>query len=827
MAKYHRSIAGRLLLPLPIFALAFIGLAAFLLPTLIKSDARRSAIEHARETAAQFGIIRSYYTQNIVTPLIAEGYMNVTGEHAGNTRAIPLPATFVHDVSAAMTSADTRVSLYSPYPFPGRADRDLDAFATAAWAYLAANPTGTYQAEISRDGRQMLRVAIADRMTADACVDCHNTHPQTPRDGWSLGDVRGVLEVETLIEDNFIAAEAIGSQLVMLVIFLMSGLVFGIFMLCRWVTEPIHNQIAAMRHLADNHLDIDLPDGKHTEESLEIGRALEVFRANAVKQQKLVLIAEASERRAMTALEALEESRVRYDLAVSGSLDGIWDWNLVTNVVYYSPRYLALLGYSEDEFPAVTESYQKIIHPDDAEMANRSLTQHLKGHGAFDVNFRLRCSTGAYKWFRCRGAAVRNQDGRAYRIAGAISDINELVFALEHAESANRAKSEFLANMSHEIRTPMNGILGMAQVLSDGHLAQSDHERVDIITESGKTLVRLLDDILDFSKIEAGQVELEMHPFSLSQLLANTHALYATLAVEKGIELLWDCEDGDDVARIGDALRLSQIANNLVSNAIKFTECGQVKISARSLPHDGEPDTVILEVKDSGIGLTEEQCEIIFEKFAQADSSTTRKFGGTGLGLAISIGLARQMGGHIIVESRPGVGTCFTVKLPLEAVEAPDLNAEQVSADAACLDLLYSDSPVRVLAAEDIATNRIVLQAYINDTNIALTLVENGQEAVEAFDIAEFDLVLMDIQMPVMNGLDALKHIQEIDRREQRVPTPVVALTANVMAHQVRDYQERGFAAHVEKPIDKDALLACIAKTVRASRQEDPARQSA
>jgi PAS domain S-box-containing protein len=827
MTQYHRSIAGRLLLPLPIFALAFVGLAAFLLPTLIKSDARRSALEHARQIAVQIGTIRSYYAQNVDAPIIANGHLSAPSSYATNPEAPPLPASFAHDVSATLSSDDTRISLYSPFPFPGRTERQLDTFAEEAWAYLSANPTGTYQAEFERDGRQMLRVAIADTLSADACVDCHNSHPDTPRIGWNLGDVRGVLEVETLIEDDFIAAESIGGKLVMLVILLMSGLIFGIFMLCRWVTEPIHRQIAAMRELADNKLGIDLPDGKHTEESLEIGRALAVFRANAVKQQRLVLTAEASERRAMTALDALEESRVRYDLAVSGSLDGIWDWNLSTNVVYYSPRYLALLGYTEDEFPANTESYQKIIHPDDAEMANQVLAQHLKGRGSFDVNYRLRCSNGEYKWFRCRGAAVRGQDGRAYRIAGSISDISELVFAREHAETASRAKSEFLANMSHEIRTPMNGILGMAQVLSDGHLSQSDHERVAIIRQSGDTLVRLLDDILDFSKIEAGQVELEMHPFSLSKLMENTQALYATVAEEKGLQLVVECEDDGGQARHGDALRLSQIANNLVSNAIKFTDSGTVTCTMRSLADEGDPDMVILEVTDTGIGLTEAQCEVIFEKFAQADSSTTRKFGGTGLGLAISIGLARQMGGNITVKSVPGDGTCFTVKVPLKAVEARALVSEDVTPDSVCLELLYSDDPIRILAAEDIATNRIVLQAYLSETNIELTLVENGQEAVEAFDIAEFDLVLMDIQMPVMNGFDALERIREIDRFERRAPTPVVALTANVMAHQVRDYHERGFDAHVEKPIDKDGLLACIAKIVQARRQSEQLRQSA
>ena len=827
MARIHRSITGRLLLPLPVFALAFIGLAAFLLPTLIKSDARRSAVEHARQTAAQFEIIRSYYTQNIVAPVIADGNINVASDHADNPATIPLPATFIHDVSSLMSSENIRISLYSPYPFPGRAERQLDTFAQDAWTFLSANPDGVFQREVHSEAGQMIRVAIADRMTAQACVDCHNTHPDTPRIGWQLGDVRGILEVESLIEDDFAAAESIGFKLVLLVILLMSGLIFGIFMLCRWVTEPIHAQIAAMRELADNKLDIDLPDGSHTEESQEIGRALGVFRANAVRQQQLVVDASAAERRAVTALEALEESRMRYDLAVSGSLDGIWDWNMSTGVVYYSPRYLALLGYSEEEFPAVTSSYQNIVHPDDAERANRMLTQHLKGDGPFDVNYRLKCRSGDYKWFRCRGAAVFDEARRATRIAGSISDISELVFARENAESASRAKSEFLANMSHEIRTPMNGILGMAQILSDGHLAQSDHERVNIISQSGETLVRLLDDILDFSKIEAGQVALEMHPFRLSRMVNNTAALFGTVAAEKGIQLNVVCEDEDNQARLGDALRLSQIANNLVSNAIKFTECGTVTYTVRSLADQGEPDTVILEVTDTGIGLTAEQCEIIFEKFAQADSSTTRKFGGTGLGLAISIGLARQMGGNITVRSTPGEGTCFTATIPLKAVDSNDITAEPEVQDDADLAVLYDGPPIRILAAEDIATNRIVLSAYLSETNVELTMVENGQEAVEAFDIAQFDLVLMDIQMPVMNGFDALDKIREFDARERRTPTPVIALTANVMAHQIREYHERGFDAHVDKPIDKAQLLTSIANALRARRRSEQAIKSA
>lgn len=525
------------------------------------------------------------------------------------------------------------------------------------------------------------------------------------------------------------------------------------------------------------------------------------------------------------ALADLEVSEERFSLAVRGSNDGIWDWNIQTNEVYYAPRLKELLGYRTSEFANTFESFANALHPSDYDATMEAIDKHINGGDAYDVQYRLRCKSGEFRWFRARGLAVRT-DGKAVRMAGSLSDVTELVEAKERAEMANRAKSDFLANMSHEIRTPMNGVLGMARILSREELSPQDTERLDIIVKSGDTLMHLLDDILDLSKIEAEQMELEQTPFHLSQVADRARAIYKAPAERKSLDFSVTITDQEDPKRLGDPLRISQILNNLVSNALKFTHAGEVVAEIGRCEDDSEGETVLIRVRDTGIGMTEEQTRSVFEKFVQADTSTTRKFGGSGLGLAICHGLTARMGGAINVSSEPNKGTVFEVRLPLPAVEdcetapveAPSQDPEAVLADLA---------KTRILAAEDNLTNQIVLKAYLDNLDVDLTLVGNGSDVVEQYRNQEFDIVLMDIQMPVLNGEDALKQIRKIEMDTRRTPTPVIALTANAMLHQVKHYSRIGFDAHVEKPLNPDTLSQTMQRLLRRRRIVRALRKSA
>jgi CheY-like chemotaxis protein len=353
--------------------------------------------------------------------------------------------------------------------------------------------------------------------------------------------------------------------------------------------------------------------------------------------------------------------------------------------------------------------------------------------------------------------------------------------------------------MSHEIRTPMNGVLGMAEVLEATLTEPAERQMVGAIRESGETLLTIIDDILDFSKIEAGRLELEAVQFRPRDLARRVESLHTLRAAEKNISLSVMTTRGADVPRLGDQHRILQILHNLVSNAIKFTEQGEVAITIRC-----QPDRpLVVEVRDTGIGMTEEQSRRIFEDFVQADSSTRRRFGGTGLGMAIVRRLVEAMEGRVELESRPGEGTRVRVALPLE-VCAP------AAAGAGGGGQAPLPRGLRVLAADDNRTNRLVLEAMLARLGARAEILAGGREAVAAAAEARFDLILLDISMPEMDGLEALEAIRVGERARGEPPTPAVAVTANALTHQVESYMARGFAGHVAKPIRPEALLAAM-----------------
>ncbi|MBO6796629.1 ATP-binding protein [Maricaulis sp.] len=510
----------------------------------------------------------------------------------------------------------------------------------------------------------------------------------------------------------------------------------------------------------------------------------------------------------------------RFELAVRGSADGIWDWDIATNKVYFSPRFRELLGYdNQKHFPDKFSSFEKALHPDDHGPTLTAVKTHLEDGTPYDVRYRLQRADGSFNWFRARGLAVK-KDGRPTRMAGSISDISDLMQSLDKAEQANRAKSEFLANMSHEIRTPMNGVLGMARILAKADLEDRHAEKIDTIVRSGDTLMQLLDDILDLSKIEAGEFPLEETSFEMSEITKQVEALFGPVAVRNGLKLDISSRDPRGLARRGDPLRISQIINNLVSNALKFTRQGGVTVRLGEAPGTNNPDLVLIEVSDTGIGMSQEQASRIFDKFVQADTSTTRRFGGTGLGLAICDGLVRSMGGEISVESEPEVGTTFCVLIPLPESDEIELEDESESDAVVQTSPLAQDGPpVRILAAEDNLTNRLVLQAYLNQLNVELTLVENGREAVDTYQAGKFDILLMDIQMPILCGSDALLEIRLIEEENHLPRTPAIALTANAMPEQIRYYKEIGFDSHIEKPMQPNKLGSEIARFTEHARR--------
>jgi len=370
--------------------------------------------------------------------------------------------------------------------------------------------------------------------------------------------------------------------------------------------------------------------------------------------------------------------------------------------------------------------------------------------------------------------------------------------ALAEAENANRAKSEFLANMSHEIRTPLNGIVAGADMLARCDLDPRAQELVQIIASSGATLERLLSDILDLARIEAGRIAIETTTFQLGELVRTTASLATLQADEKGVAVKVEVDPAVERAFQGDPYRIRQVLLNLLSNAVKFTERGTVTVLA-----EARSEAVVrVTVRDTGIGFRPEMKEQLFGRFHQADGSITRRFGGTGLGMTISRELTQLMGGVLDAEGREGEGASFWFDLPLTPAEA--LEADEASAPAEA-----PDRPLRVLLADDHPTNRKVVELMLEHLAEVVS-VENGAEALMALGTDVFDVVLMDMQMPVMDGLEATRRIRETEAALGRAPTPIVMLTANALPEHVAASHVAGADRHLEKPVTLAGLLEAM-----------------
>lgn len=372
--------------------------------------------------------------------------------------------------------------------------------------------------------------------------------------------------------------------------------------------------------------------------------------------------------------------------------------------------------------------------------------------------------------------------------------------------------------MSHEIRTPLNGVLGMVQAMGRDELPDRQRERLAVIGESGATLLTILNDVLDLSKIEAGRLELEETPFEFATLVSGVQLAFAEMVEAKGLDFSLVVEAAAQGPYRGDANRVRQVLFNLISNAIKFTPSGSVSVRIERLEAG-----VRMVVADTGIGMSGEQLQRLFERFVQADSSTTRQFGGTGLGLAICRELCLAMGGEIRAESLPGRGSRFTVDLPL--VRLTDAATPPV-AEPGVQARDRETGQLRILAAEDNPVNQLVLKALLGPAGPDLTVVADGVQAIEAWETAHWDLILMDLHMPVMDGATATQEIRRREREAGRSPIPIIALTANAMAHQVEACKAAGMTDFVAKPIEVAALFDAILRAVEpasAVMAEEPA----
>ena len=518
--------------------------------------------------------------------------------------------------------------------------------------------------------------------------------------------------------------------------------------------------------------------------------------------------------------DSMRELEERWQFALEGSGDGVWDWNTETKEAFYSRRWKAILGYSENEVLGGIDEWNKRVHPDDKPGYEADLKRHFNGEVPMYQNeHRVLCKDGSYKWVLDRGKVVSwTSDHKPVRVIGTYTDISErkeaerlLLESKQAAEAATLAKSQFLANMSHEIRTPMNGVIGMTQLLEDTPLNDEQKDYLGNIVRSGNLLLSVINDILDFSRLDSGMVRVESIDFNLEQVCQESMQSITGNAINKNLEFIFEYQRECPRNLIGDPSRLRQILINLLGNAVKFTQQGFVRLAV-SCQKAGKKNVLLrIEVQDTGIGLQEEAIKGLFDEFTQADSSTTRKFGGTGLGLAITRKLVSLMGARIGVDSVYGEGSTFWISGQWEIAKTTVKESSAVTAAELNASELNLTRPVRILLVEDTLPNQRIARKFLQEMGISVDVANNGEEAVAAFKHNGYDLVFMDCRMPVMDGYEATRLIrkQELDNKHKH-PVPIIALTANASKADRQLCEQCGMNDVLTKPYKRAELSACV-----------------
>jgi PAS domain S-box-containing protein len=482
-------------------------------------------------------------------------------------------------------------------------------------------------------------------------------------------------------------------------------------------------------------------------------------------------------------------------------------------ITYCNDRFCEVSGFERNEIVGATH---RIVNSGVHDRAFfQDLYSTIANRGVWRGTICNRRKTGEFYWVDTTIVPQLDDHGRIaayvairFDVTSHMQALSDLAVARERMERASKTKDQFVANMSHEIRTPLNGVLGVAEALAKTYLQPHQHEMVDLIIRSGHTLERILNDVLDLSKMDAGRMKLELAPFDLRAEIRAAAELIGVRADNKGLAFALDFCGACEGEFVGDATRIKQIVSNLASNAVKFTEAGEVRVMVSFEPAENDPASgqMTIAVKDTGIGFDPAKASFLFQPFAQADNSIARRFGGTGLGLSICRSLAQIMGGDIAFESRLGEGSTFVVHFPLrratetrQRIDEPDYIS------------LIKDRQARVLLVEDHPTNQKVIELILDPFGVRLTLANNGVEALQRFAEDQFDCVLMDMQMPVMDGLTCLRALRSKERAQGLVRTPVAMLTANTSPEHRHQAHAAGADGFIAKPVSYQSVIRGVA----------------
>ena len=792
---FLRSIKQVLLhWPLQILGGALIAVSALVVYYTFESSQRvvvQYATESAREHAESVTQFRNFYAQELVPRAMRAG-VSVTHDYKSKDNALPLPATLAIDLGHYLSQVDggAQVRLYSDLPFPWRAgERELDNFQRQALTHLKQQPEKPFVREEVMNGQRVLRYAQADRMLS-GCVACHNHYEGSPKTDWKVGDVRGALEVVLPVSQW----QSATSDVLIRTFTVLLGLLLGGLLLVWLSVGRIRTALMAARELS-------------TQRKEAIQQLNQEISERQVVEQELRL----SESKLNSIFISVPEA-----IVVADARGKIVQCNVATSEIFgFSLRELigqnvnVLMQRSEHRaHDGYLEAYQRT--GEKRLMAQPRVVQGMRKDGTL---------------FPVRVTVKETRVDDAHFFIGVIQDFTAiqhtqdlLVEAKNKAEQANRLRGEFLANMSHEIRTPMNGILGMTELAMSAGDAKVQKEYLSLARDSASHLLHIINQILDFSKIEAGALELELLTVCPSQLIRHTSRSLEQLAQAKGIELRIVNDPALPDLVWMDPVRVRQVLTNLIGNAIKFTEDGKVTVKSK-VHATANQDVVRIEISvaDTGIGFDAMRTDALFSPFTQADGSITRSYGGTGLGLAITRSLVQLMGGDVQATSEQGQGACFTINFPVQCVTLDATEVDAGGGNASEPEAQVATRPLSVLLVEDHEINRKLAQIMLQRMGHTFVLANDGQQALDCLDQENFDVVLLDVMMPVMDGLTALKLWRERESERSLPRTTVLMVTAHAMTGDRERFIAAGADGYVSKPMSEASLRkeinrACLRK---------------